>query len=128
MKKIIQLLMLAAVFTLTGFTLTGFTPAGEIAQAQTTWIPLDTVNNVEFYYHQSSCSGDTVLFLKVVNNNIDSVTVTWSLWPEGASHKLSFSGMQQAIGDCTEASPQDLWEYIPAGLSVANLNPVITTQ
>lgn len=68
MKKYIQTLFL--VFT----TIIAFNAK---VHAQTIWTLSQTVGNVDCYYRLTPCNADTVVFLKFVNRNNSSKTVSW---------------------------------------------------
>jgi len=41
------------------------------------WVYDTSVNRVDFYHSITPCNGKNVLFLKLVNNNKNTVTVSW---------------------------------------------------
>lgn len=70
MKTIKQISLIMAAFALM--------LVSESAKAQVNWTLSQSVGNVDFYYSIQTCGSDTVVFLKFVNNNTASVTVSWN--------------------------------------------------
>ena len=48
-----------------------------IVYAAAEWVLVATVNNVDFYYQITDCSGKNVVLLKFNNRNASKVKVTW---------------------------------------------------
>lgn len=86
------LLLLLATITGLGVSLPSF--------GQTTadaWKLIQTVDNVKFYYQSVSCNDNTILVLKIVNENATEVKGDWRLNIQDATGKKQFPGVLMNI-------------------------------
>jgi hypothetical protein len=69
-KQIIKMFLVAAFTAVAGFNYD--------ARAQVAWTLSQSVGNVDCYYSITQCGSDNVVFLKFVNNNSGSATISWN--------------------------------------------------
>jgi hypothetical protein len=118
-RKRLRLLLTTAAITVCG------TVSSQAQTASNTTV-LDTVSNVIVSYNVGTCQGQTLLFLKVENNNAASKDVTYTLFGE-APRTISIPANTVLQGGCNPPQPA-LNGLIPTGLSLANLSPVINVN
>jgi hypothetical protein len=62
---------------LLAFIVLALATINERVQGQVTWTLSQTVSQVDCYYSLTVCDGKSAVFLKFVNNNAQSVTISW---------------------------------------------------
>jgi hypothetical protein len=102
-------------------------PASRV-NAQTVASPtvIKSANNVVVSYTEGSCQGQSVLFLRIENNNTLPKTITYSLFG-GPQKTITVSGSTTAEGGCAP-SQENLNETIPAASTISDLAPAINIQ
>lgn len=107
------------------FLMMAFHPKSH-AQSPQDWKLINTVKNVSIYYEQGTCSTAGVLFLKMINNNSQPVTVDWSLWDDGVFKKIQLAANETLTGACkNQLRLYTLIEFIPKNKSAGDIRPMI---
>ena len=93
---------------------------------------LQTSDNVSVYYRTDVCAGKDVVFIKVVNSNQRNSVVSWKLWAGAEKNTIAVDGNSTTEGICPSAGDEnlltDLIDYVPAGLTIRDMNADITVQ
>ena len=91
------------------------------------WMLAGTKNNVSVYYKADFCSGDSVVFLRIVNSNPYNAVISWTLWGSEPANEFSLLGGEDLSGTCPAIENKniltDLVDYIPAGKTIGDINP-----
>jgi hypothetical protein len=123
MKQTIKQLRSKIIFTL--FAMLLFCVSSN-AQGPDEWTLISTQNNVSVYYQLNACNDGTVVFLKIVNANPGEKSVSWNLWGGTEMSAYNIAAGAERSGSC--ASGPFLMELIPAGKTMADLNPTVNIQ
>lgn len=90
------------------------------------WVLLKSEKNVSVYALQSNCEGRDVIILKVVNENADEVTLSWTLWGESSAKTLKINPKDVTQGGCESTARKALNDYVPEGKTFDSLKAEIT--
>lgn len=94
------------------------------------WNPLATIavdsSNSVLVSYAESCMDSTAVLVKFTNNGNIAVHLNWSLFSFTPTNELELNPNEVKEGICSGF--ETLKEFIPSGMSVANINLVYTIQ
>ena len=96
-------------------------------QKKESWTLIETVNKVSVYYEEGGYTGEHVIFLKIVNNNPEAKTVSYSFWGDKVIKSIEVKG-REALNGKGSNGMKELIKIIPKGKTTLDLKSVITVK